>query len=84
MDVATVSTGATSILDKIPVVISTIRDAVSNFLPSGYYPLIIAILAVAAAFYWVKQFVATGLLKVSVLLNIVLLALLIYIVMVYV
>jgi len=80
-DILTVIQG---ILDQIPVVISSIRDNVGRFIPSQYYTIIIAILASVAAFYWVRQFISSGFLKLKVILNILLLALLIFTILMYV
>lgn len=84
MDISSISTGATGILDNIPKAIAAIRNLLSGVLPDSYLMLAIAVISFIIAFYWVKQFVSSGLLKLSILINIVLLALLIFTVLVYV
>lgn len=78
-------------LDYIPSFIEGVRTFITGILGAlnlpidPTYSLIIGIVALVGTYYWFKQWVATSLfLKMSTLLNWLLLALLIYVVMVYV
>ncbi len=77
-------------LDKIPGIIGWIRDFIITIIEvlqlpiDSTYPLIIGVAAVVFAFLWIKQFIATGFLKLSILINLLLLSILFYTVFVYV
>jgi hypothetical protein len=76
-------------MDKIPAVITFIRDALTSILSmvslQDYFQVSIFALAIFLAYLWMKQFITqSALLKFSTILNWILLALLIFICLVYV
>lgn len=79
-----------SLLDKIPVAIEWVRSMLMKLtglinLPNNSSFLIFAaIISLVLAYLWVKQFVVSGWAKFSTILNLVLLALVFYLVIVYV
>lgn len=83
---------ATAAVDFIPNVIAWIRENVLfriidllNLPEQSSFTFIVAGIALFGAYLWIKQWVTTSLfLKLSTFLNYILLALLIYVVLVYV
>lgn len=78
-------------LDKIPGLVGIVRGLVETILSvlnlplESTYTLAVAGIALVGAYFWLKQWVTTSLfLKISTLLNYLLLALLIYTLLVYV
>lgn len=85
MDITTIN----SILDKIPIAIVFVRELITGILAfvklDSYSSIIILLAAFGLAYYWMKQWVTVSLwLKFSTILNLILLALLIFITIVYV
>lgn len=77
------------IIEKIPLVIVGIREFVVGVLRfvklDSYYPLIVFILAMIASYYLLKQWIVTSQFwKLKTILNMLLIALLIFIIFVYV
>ena len=79
-----------NVIDWIPKIISIIRDLITKLtetlnLPTDSSMLVFLMIALVLSYFWIRQFITYSLFtKVSTLLNWVLLALLIYVVFVYV
>lgn len=86
---STAGSTASNILDKIPVAIEFFRSLIMKLmnvlhLPETGFLIFAGILSLVFAYLWLKQFVVSGFFKLSAILNIVLLALVFYLVLVYV
>jgi len=83
-------TTATGVLDKIPGILELFRNAIMKLIEMLNLPvnsgfLIFAgIIALVFSYLWIKQFVIAGWGKISTLLNFILLAIVFYLVIVYV
>ena len=78
-------------LDKIPTIVGTIRGAIEyvlgllNMPVDPTYSLVVAVLSLIGAYFWIKQWIAGSLLlRLSTLLNYFLMSLLIYTLLNYV
>lgn len=77
----------TSLIEKIPAVISGIREFFTSTigLSDPTYQIAVAIIALVGSYYWIKQWITYSVFtKVSSILNWILLGLLLYVVFVYV
>jgi len=85
----TILTTIQNILDKIPMAVVTIRDLITKGLisfnlSSETSMIVFMVIAFFLAYLYLKTFIVSGWMKISTLLNLVLLALLIYVGLVYV
>jgi hypothetical protein len=77
------------VMDKIPAGVATLRDLITKVLTGLNLPaesalIVFAIIALVGAYFWIKQFVVGQLIfRASIILNMILLALLLYITLVY-
>jgi hypothetical protein len=80
----------TNLLDKIPVIVGFARNLIMKILsvlglPSdSTYAFVILVCAFILAYFWIKQWTTVSIFKLSILLNLILITLLIYLVFVYI
>lgn len=75
-----------SALDKIPTLIGTIRELIIKILTALNLPaessmIVFFVIAFVLAYFYLKSFIISGWMKISTILNLVLLALLIFLVL---
>lgn len=79
-----------NIIDYIPIIIGWVREIILKLteilnLPTDFSMLVFIVIALVISYYWIRQWITYSVFtKVSTLLNWILLALLLYVVFVYV